>query len=67
MEHSRGVGGRIQHERGDEVSDLGQAQLDEVSVFVSSSPLFDRVTVRKAWASMESVMCRYQPVYCRTW
>ena len=32
-----------------------------------SGPLFDRVTVRKVCASIERVMCRYQPEYCRTW
>lgn len=66
VEHVSGVCGDVEHEGGDEVSDLGQAQFDDITIAVSS-PLFDRVTVRKAWASMESVMCLYHPVYCRTW
>ena len=48
---------------GEEVSDLGHAQGDEVAVSWMVAPFFDRVTVRKACASIERVMCRYQPVY----
>ena len=62
-----GLDGLVEDERGDEVPDLGQAHCDEAVVDVASRPLFARVTVRKAWASMERVMCRCQPVYCRTW
>ena len=47
----------------EEVSDLGQAQGNEVAVAWLKAPFFDRVTVRKAWASIESVMCLYQRVY----
>ena len=47
----------------EEVSDLGQAQGDEVAVAWMKAPFFDRVTVRKACASIERVICRYQPVY----
>jgi len=47
----------------EEVSDLGQAQGDEVAVAWMEAPFFDRVTVRKACASIERVMCLYQPVY----
>lgn len=28
-------------------------------------PFFERMTLRKAWANMESVMCRYQPLSVR--
>ena len=49
-------------------SDLGHAQCDQLAVVAGfSGPLFDRVTVRKVCASIERVMCRYQPAYCRTW
>ena len=48
----------------EEVSDLEQAQGDEVTACWMLAPFFfDRVTVRKACASIERVMCRYQPVY----
>ena len=48
----------------EEVSDLGQGQGDEVAVAWIKAPLFfDQVTVRKACASIESVMCLYQRVY----
>ena len=47
--------------------DFRDAQGDEVTSGRISAPFFDRVTVRKAWASIDRVMCRYQPVYCRTW
>lgn len=49
------------------MSDLGQAQSDEVAVVWMLAPFFDRVMVRNACASIERVVCRYQPVYCRTW
>ena len=59
---------RLGEDQADEtVSDLGQAQGNEGAVAWMKAPFFDRVTVRKAWASIERVMCRYQPVYCRTW
>ena len=28
-------------------------------------PLFERMTLRNAWANVERVICRYQPPYCR--
>lgn len=46
--------------------DFRDAQGDEVTSGWISAPFFDRVTVRNAWASIDRVMCRYQPVYCRT-
>lgn len=48
----------------EEPSDLGDGQGDQLAV---GSPFFDRVTVRKACANMDSVMCLYQPVHWRTW
>jgi hypothetical protein len=45
-------------------SDFRDAQGDEVVSGSIVAPFLDRVTVRKALASM---MCLYQPVYCRTW
>ncbi len=52
-----------QHEQ---VPDLGQAQRDQLATG-GVPPLFAaaraRVTVRKAWASIAKVMCRYHPVY----
>ena len=54
----------------EQVPDLGQAQPDELAVASGVAPLFAaraRVTVRKAWASIAKVMCRYHPVYWRTW
>ena len=51
-------------ESDEESSDLGDGQGDQPAVGV---PFFDRVTVRKAWANIDRVMCRYQPVYWRTW
>ena len=47
----------------EEASDLGQAQGDEVAVAWMKAPFLDRVTVRKAWASIQRVIGRYQPVY----
>ena len=53
-----------QHEQ---VPDLGQAQRNELVAAPGVTPLFAaaraRVTVRKAWASIAKVMCRYHPVY----
>ena len=55
---------RLGEDQADEkVSDLGQAQGNEGAVAWMKAPFFDRVTVRKAWASIERVMCVYQPVY----
>ena len=39
------------------------AQGNEGAVARMRAPFFDRVTVRKACASIERVMCLYQPVY----
>ena len=50
-----------------EAPDFWDGQGDEVTVRPGAEPPFERVMVRKAWASMDSVMCRYQPVYWRTW
>ena len=54
----------------EQVPDLGQAQRDQFTT-AGAAPLFAaaraRVTVRKAWASIARVMCRYHPVYWRTW
>ena len=50
----------------EQVPDLGQAQPDELAVASGVAPLFAaraRVTVRKAWASIAKVTCRYHPVY----
>lgn len=51
----------------EQVPDLGQAQRDELATASGVAPLFAaaraRVTVRKAWASIAKVMCRYHPVY----
>lgn len=47
--------------------DFGQREPDQVPVSCGSAPFLERITVRKAWANMEGVMCRYQPVYWRTW
>lgn len=30
-------------------------------------PLFYRITVKNACANIDKVICRYQPVYWRTW
>jgi hypothetical protein len=50
------------------VPDFGQAQDNQLTIAIGArAPFFDRMTVRKAWASMDSVMCLYQPVYWRTW
>jgi hypothetical protein len=45
-----------------ETSDLGEGEMDEPGIFVpgSSFPAVAAVTVRKAWASIASVTCRYQ-------
>ncbi len=51
----------------EESPDFGESQGDEVSAGGILGPLFDRVTVRNAWASMDRVICRYQPVYHLTW
>ena len=56
---------------GDQVSDFGEGQRDQPvmagDVGGSCAPFFDWVTVRKACASIDRVMCRYQPVHCLTW
>ena len=62
-EHVRGGAVGRRSSRREEVSDLEQAQGNEVAVAWMKTPFFDRVTVRKAWASIERVMCVYQPVY----
>ena len=55
----------------EQVPDFGQAQGDELAVSAGVAPLFAaarvRVTVRKTWASIAKVLCRYHPVYWRTW
>ncbi len=43
------------------MSDLGQAQRDQVGSAWIWSLFFDRVTLGNACASMDRVMCRYQP------
>lgn len=53
-------------EAGEQSSDFGQCQGYEFAIARVLAPFFDRVTVRKAWASMDRVICRYQPVYWRT-
>ena len=70
LQHDPGLrwcGPDQQHEQ---VPDLGQAQRDQLAAAVMA-PLFAaaraRVTARKAWASIAKVMCRYHPVYWRTW
>lgn len=52
---------------GEQVPDFRQGEGYELAVGRERAPFFDRVTVRNAWASIDRVMCRYQPVYCRTW
>src|SRR6266516_2156482 len=62
-----GVGGFGPDQVGQQSPDFGDGERDEVTAARFRVPFFDRVTVRKAWASMDRVMCRYQPVYWRTW
>ena len=66
-----GFGNGRPDQSGDQVPDLGQGERDQPviasGVGGSCAPFFDRVTVRKAWASIDRVMCRYQPVHCLTW
>ncbi len=52
---------------GDEAPDFGQGERYELWLAVSGAPSLALMAVRKAWASMERGMCRYQPVYWRTW
>ena len=72
--------GTLQHDPGlrwcgpdqqdEQVPNLGQTERDQLDS-AGVAPLFAaaraRVAVRKAWASMARVMCRYHPVYWRTW
>ena len=66
-----GFGDAGPDQSGDQVSDFGQGERDQPVIASagggSCAPLLDRVTVRKAWASIDRVMCRYQPVHCLTW
>jgi len=62
-----GAARRCEDEAYEQVAYLGQTQGDEGAVAFGLVLFFERVTVRNAWASMERVMCRYQPVYWRTW
>jgi hypothetical protein len=66
-----GFGDAGPDQSGDQVSDFGQGERDQPVIASagggSCAPFFDRVTVRKAWASIDRVMCRYQPVHCLTW
>lgn len=54
-------------EAGDEVPDFGQGERYEAFRSGSGAPFLALTVVRKAWASMDRVMWRYQPVYWRTW
>ncbi|SNS00208.1 hypothetical protein SAMN06265360_1702, partial [Haloechinothrix alba] len=65
-----GLGYACPDELDQQAADFGQCQGDELAVadwvVDGMPPFFDRVTVRKAWASMDRVMWRYQPLHCRT-
>lgn len=50
----------------DEVPDFGQWEPYQLLGAWVRAPFLERMTLRNAWANMERVMCRYQPVYCRT-
>ncbi len=74
VQGASGFGNVCPDQCGDQVSDFGEGQRDQLvvaggvgGVGGSLAPFFDRVTVRKAWASIDRVMCRYQPVHCLTW
>ena len=66
-----GFGNAGPDQSGDQVPDFGEGERDQPviasGVGGSFAPFFDWVTVRKAWASIDRVMCRYQPVHCLTW
>lgn len=51
----------------DKAPDFGKGQSYQLLGAWMWAPFFERMTLRKAWANMERVMCRYQPVYWRTW
>jgi len=67
VQHVAGIGETGPCEVGDEVPDLGQGERYEVLVPGPGAPFLALTAVRKAWASIDRVMCRYQPVYWRTW
>ncbi len=51
----------------DQVPDFGQGEPYQLVGAWMWAPFLERMMLRKAWANMERVMCRYQPVYWRTW
>ena len=56
--------GPVGPDHGDQqMPDLRHRQCDHLTVARVLAPFFDRVTGRKACASIDNVMCRYQPVY----
>ena len=61
------VGLPVPGDSGDEVPDFGQRQSYHLPEAWVWAPLLERMTLRNAWANMERVMCRYQPVYWCTW
>jgi hypothetical protein len=71
VQGASGFGNVCPDQCGDQVSDFGEGQCDQLvvagGVGGSLALFFDRVTVRKAWASIDRVMCRYQPVHALTW
>ena len=65
-DHVSGVVVPVPGDAGDQVPDFGQGKSYQLLGAWIWAPFFERMTLRKAWANMERVMCRYQPVYCRT-
>ncbi len=51
----------------DQAPDFGQGKPYQLLGTWMWAPFLERITLRNAWANMERVMCRYQPVYWRTW
>lgn len=49
------------------VSDFRHGERDQLACLGFGAPFLARMTVNRAWASIERVMCLYQPVYLRTW
>jgi hypothetical protein len=65
--HVAGIRFPVPDDEGDKAPNFGRGEPYQAPSPRMQAPFLERIMLRNAWANMERMMCRYQPVYCRTW